>query len=196
MTTELDAVNEMLSSINEAPVNSLEGALTTDVASARNLLNVVRKEVQARAWWFNTDERVILEPDAQEEIGVGPEIIRVDGTPGLEFVQFILRGRKLYNRADKNFKFKTSVTADTTTLLVWDEVPPVCQRYIVVRSSRLLADRLVGSGASHQFSLKDEADALRDLKQWDAEHAGYNVMNNNRSLFDSLNRGIRGGRRV
>lgn len=186
----------MLSSINEAPVNSLEGALTTDVAAARNLLNEVRREVQGRAWYFNTDEDIILSPDANQEIRVGDDIIRLDGTPGRERVQVILRNNRLYNRTDHNFLFKSPVHVNQTTLLVWDEVPPVCQRYLVVRAARLLADRLVGSGASHQFSIRDEADALRDLKQWDAEHAGYNVYNNNMSLFDTLNRGIRGGRRV
>lgn len=196
MTTELQAVNQMLSSINEAPVNSLEGAVTTDVAAARNLLDEVLREVQGRAWYFNTDEDIILSPDANKEIRVGAEIIRIDGSPGREMVQLILRGTQLYNRTDHNFIFKSPVHVDQTTLLVWGEVPPVCQRYIVVRAARLLADRLIGSGASHQFSIRDEADSLRDMKQWDAEHAGYNVYNNNRSLFDSLQRGIRGGRRV
>lgn len=186
----------MLSSINEAPVNSLVGEITTDVAAARNLLDEVRREVQGRAWYFNTDEDVVLSPDVNSEISVGAEVIRIDGTPGREMVQLILRGTRLYNRTDHNFIFTKDVHVNKTTLLVWEEIPPVCQRYIVVRGARLLADRLVGSGASHQFSLRDEADALRDLKQWDAEHAGYNVFNNNMSLFDHLNRGIRGGRRV
>lgn len=196
MTTELQAVNQMLAGIGEAPVNSLEGSITTDVAAAKNLLDEVRREVQGRAWGFNTDDDVTLVPDANNEITVGAEIIRIDGTPGREMKQIILRGRRLYNRGEHNFKFEADIHVNTTTLLIWDEVPEQAQRYMVIRASRFLSDRLVGSSSMHQFSMRDEAMALADLKQWDAEHVGYNVFIYNRTLFQSLNRGIRGGRRL
>lgn len=195
MTTELQAVNQMLSGIGEAPVNSLEGSLTTDVAMARNILQEVSEEVQGRAWYFNTDEDVTLTPDASGEIGLSASIIRIDGLPGIETVQLIKRGARLYNRTKHNFIFDNPVRVNKTTLLVWDEVPPVPQRYVVVRASRILNDRSVGDFNAHQFSLRDEVFALADLKQWDDEHAGYNVLELNSSIFQTLNRGIRGGRR-
>ena len=36
-TTELQAVNQMLSVIGEAPVNSITGTVTTDVSVAKNI---------------------------------------------------------------------------------------------------------------------------------------------------------------
>lgn len=195
MTTELQAVNQMLSGIGEAPVNSLEGSLTTDVAMARNILQEVSEEVQGRAWYFNTDEDVTLTPDANREIGLSPEIIRIDGLPRIEQIQLIKRGARLYNRTEHNFLFDNSVRVNKTTLLVWDEVPPVPQRYMVVRASRILSDRTIGDFNQHQFSLRDEVFALADMKQWDDEHAGYNVIELNASIFQTLNRGIQGGRR-
>ncbi len=196
MTTELQAVNQMLGGIGEAPVNSLEGALTTDVATAKNLLDEVRREVQGRAWGFNTDENVVLSPDANDEITVGAEIIRIDGTPGLEMKQIILRGRRLYNRGDHNFTFTADIHVNTTTLLIWGDIPDQAQSYMVVRASRMLADRLVGNVSMHQFTARDEALALAAMKQWDDEHVGRNVFIYNLTLFQSLNRGIRGGRRL
>lgn len=44
-TTELEAVNTMLSGIGEAPVNSLS-EVTADVSLARHILNEVSREVQ------------------------------------------------------------------------------------------------------------------------------------------------------
>ena len=38
-TTELQAVNTMLSVIGEAPVNSITGTTTVDVSVAKNILN-------------------------------------------------------------------------------------------------------------------------------------------------------------
>ncbi len=196
MTTELQAVNQMLSSIGEAPVNSLLGALTTDVANARNILTEVSEEVQGRAWYFNQDEDVTLTPDVNREIGLSADIIRIDGLPGIETVQLIKRGARLYNRTDHNFIFKNPVRVIRTLVLEWDLIPPLAQRYMVVRASRLLVDRSIGDFNAHQFSLRDEISALTDLKQWEDEHAEWNVLALNRSIFSTINRGIRGGRRL
>ena len=38
-TTELQAVNQMLSVIGEAPVNTITGTTTTDVSVAKNILD-------------------------------------------------------------------------------------------------------------------------------------------------------------
>lgn len=195
MTTELEAVNQMLSGIGEAPVNSLEGALTTDVATARRVLSEVSSEVQARAWYFNTDEDITLTPDANGEISLSANIIRIDGLPHVETVQVIARGARLYNRTKHNFIFTKPVRVNRALELVWDEIPRTAQRYIIVRAMRLFQDRLVGSQAQYTHSLRDEAFALADLRQWDAEHAGYNAIDLNVSVFSTLNRGIRGGRR-
>ena len=44
--TELEAVNVLLTTIGEAPVYSLSGKQTTDVAIAQQVLNEVNREVQ------------------------------------------------------------------------------------------------------------------------------------------------------
>ena len=53
-TTELEAVNIMLSSIGEAPVNSLSSGLV-DAELAQTTLHNVSREVQAAGWSFNTE---------------------------------------------------------------------------------------------------------------------------------------------
>ena len=53
-TTELQAVNIMLSVIGEAPINTLAGSTTTDVSIAINLLNETSLSVQSMGWNFNT----------------------------------------------------------------------------------------------------------------------------------------------
>ena len=46
-TTELQAVNQMLSVIGEAPVNSITGTVTTDVSVAKNILDETSMSVQS-----------------------------------------------------------------------------------------------------------------------------------------------------
>ena len=44
-TSELQAVNIMLSTIGEAPVNSITGTTTVDVSTAKNILNLGLKVI-------------------------------------------------------------------------------------------------------------------------------------------------------
>ena len=53
-TSELEAVNTILSAIGEAPVNSLTGSLPIDATQAQNLLKEISREIQAAGWHFNS----------------------------------------------------------------------------------------------------------------------------------------------
>ena len=55
-TSELQAVNIMLSSIGEAPVNSITGTTTVDVSTAKNILDETSMSIQSQGWHFNTHE--------------------------------------------------------------------------------------------------------------------------------------------
>jgi hypothetical protein len=46
-TSELEAVNTILSTVGEAPLNSLTGSLPVDGTMARNVLNEINREVQS-----------------------------------------------------------------------------------------------------------------------------------------------------
>lgn len=173
MTTELKAINQLLSSIGEAPVNSLEGALTAEVATARSILDEVVGEVQEKGWYFNSDKDITLTPDANGQISLSADVIRVDGLPHVEKVQVIARGSRLYNRTEHTYTFAAPVRVVRAVELPWADLPRTAKRYIVTRAIRKFQDRQVGNSALGQVLLRDEAFALADLRQWDAEHAGY-----------------------
>ena len=62
-TTELEAVNIMLSAIGEAPVSSLENTQLEDVAVAQNILNETIVDVQSTGYNFNTEYNFKINPD-------------------------------------------------------------------------------------------------------------------------------------
>ena len=54
-TTKLEAVNTMLTSIGEQPVQTDDFAGLSDAAIAAQILDNVSRAVQSRGWIFNTD---------------------------------------------------------------------------------------------------------------------------------------------
>ena len=66
--TELEAVNVLLTTIGETPVNTLTGNQVTDVTIAKQVLNEISREVQAQGWHFNTEDGVELMPNEFKKI--------------------------------------------------------------------------------------------------------------------------------
>ena len=62
-TTELDAVNEIIGAIGEAPVNTLENIMNVDVISALRILRNNNRSFQSRGWSFNSITEYPLNPD-------------------------------------------------------------------------------------------------------------------------------------
>ncbi len=100
LTSKLEAINTMLSTVGEAPVNSLSGSLTADVSLAQNILDEVSREVQSSGWHFNTEKEVPLIPNSNNEIELSSGVARVDleGRHASSDYDVVVRGNKLYNR--------------------------------------------------------------------------------------------------
>ena len=88
-SNELDAVNEILSSVGSSPVNSLEDDLNVDVLNAKRILSAVSTEVQSRGYRFNTLKNVYLTPDS--DTGLVPF--------AHDYIRVFSLGYKLVNRS-------------------------------------------------------------------------------------------------
>ena len=180
-TTHLEAVNTMLSTIGEAPVNSLTGSLPTDASMAKNILDEVNREVQSGGWKFNTSYKATLSRDTDNKIPVANDVMLIELNPLLESKSSydpVIRGAFLYNLATESFVFdKNLENATVVSLLDFENIPEQARRYITIRASRIFHDRTLGANALHRFSRQDELVALSILKQAEASVADHNIFN-------------------
>ena len=79
-TTKLEAVNIMLSTIGENPVNSLTSGLV-DAELAETILGSVSKAVQSEGWNFNTEKKVSFIAEISGHIILPANILRA-AAPG------------------------------------------------------------------------------------------------------------------
>ncbi len=66
-STELDAVNHVLMSVGESPVNTLT-TQSPEVAIAQNTLRQVCREVQSEGWVYNTEYEFPFVVDTNDEV--------------------------------------------------------------------------------------------------------------------------------
>jgi hypothetical protein len=190
LTTELDAINIMLGTIGESPINSLDAATgVVDAVTARSILAEVAVQVQEEGWHFNTEYEFLLSPDAgTQEIYVAPNTIEVDVSPYTTDVDVAIRGNRLYDRKNKTYKFSEDIKADLTILLEFNELPQAARHYITIRSARVFQQRVVGSQLLGAYTEQDEARALRAMRRYEARTGDYNILTGNYSVMRVIDR--------
>ncbi len=161
-TTELEAVNTILSTIGEAPLNSLSGSLPVDGTVAKNVLSEVSREVQSAGWHFNTHYKATLTRDTNNKIPVGTNVVRVELDPNL------------VPKADYDL---------VHLLLPFNEIPEQAKRYITIRSARVFHDRTLGANTLHKFSQEDEKQALSILRNAEARTGDFTIFDTPEQIY-------------
>ena len=177
-TTELEAVNTILSTIGEAPLNTLTGSLPVDGTTAKNVLSEINREVQSAGWHFNSHYKVDLSRDADNKIPIGTDVLRVELNSKYSKTSYDVAQRDnfLYNLAKNEETFDQDFTDNTIVyLLEFSKIPEQAKRYITIRSARVFHDRTLGANTLHKFSSEDEARALSVLRQAEAHTGDYNI---------------------
>src|SRR5262249_14244417 len=144
MYTELDAVNRILATIGESPVNSLDKATTSDAINALNRLRDSSRETQADAYWtFDTDKDVTLDLQGVGLLTLPPNTLKaeVDLSKTSTNIDPVFRGLQVYDRKNKTFAFSAPlVLSRISYLLPFDELPPTAQWYITIKAARVFSE--------------------------------------------------------
>ena len=76
----------LLTTIGEAPVNTLTGNQVTDVTVAKQVLLEISREIQSQGWNFNTEYGVKLTPDNNKNILIPADTARIDAPDYLSLI--------------------------------------------------------------------------------------------------------------
>lgn len=179
-TTELTAVNDMLSAIGDTPVNSLTGLVTPTVTIARNILAMENRKLQSKGWHFNTDYDYRLTPDTDGIIWVPANMLKVDLRVELYGLSYdpVIRNGKLWDKKNRTFVWPEAIEAQIRWLFPFDELPETAKQYIMIRAGRVFVDRMVGDDSVIIFTRNDEELAWASLREEEADQADYNIFDN------------------
>lgn len=178
MITELEAINTMLTCIGSAPVNTITGALSADVAVALHVLEESKKDTLLQGWSWNRDYDVALYPQLDGRIPVPTNTLRIDLAQSKQFTDRrdpVQRGAYLYDRDSKTYTFGSSILVDRLVDLEWDDIPEAAQRYITAKAARVFVGRMDAGQERYQYAAQDEAGALSALRSHETETGDYSI---------------------
>ena len=164
-TSELQAVNIMLSSIGEAPVNTLGSGLQ-EAEIAEVVLDNINREVQSLGWIFNTDLRKTLSPNTNGHIDLPSNCMKVDTVSVLRdyTTDIVERDRRLYDRVTNSFIFTKDIDVDMVVLLSFDGLPEVARRYITLKAGRKFQENNSNASGENKIQRKEFRTLKNSLK--------------------------------
>ena len=179
-STELDAVNQILSSVGQAPVTTLD-LQNPEVSIVLNTLREVNRQVQAEGWIFNTEREYELTPDSETNQILYPfNILQIDANHTYHKNKYdvVKRGNKLYDRLHHTYTFTDPIKADVVWYFDFIDVPAAIQAYITARAARMCATKMVGdrelNGLLQEQELQTRAAAIEyDCNQGDYSMFGF-----------------------
>lgn len=178
-TTELEAVNEIIGTIGMTPVNSLTGALTSDISTARNTLRSVIRTVCTKGWHFNTEHDWPLLRDVNGHITLPGNIVGVDiDDPAYSDIEAVQRGQRLYDKKGHTYTFNRNLKATVVILLPFEELPQSARDYCMMFASRRFQAHTVGSAELEGFTETDELNAWIAFKEAEGDTADLSIFTN------------------
>lgn len=121
----LDVINEMLGTMGEAPINTLEDPHTFRGACLSTLTRVSRR-IQAKGWWFNM-ETLTLPPSALDSTIYLPGDYISVRCPTRDVIQ---RGRRLYDLSVGSYAFTAAVDVTVIRLVNFQDLPETAAAHI------------------------------------------------------------------
>jgi hypothetical protein len=191
--TELQAVNQILASVGQAPVTSIDTETITDqngnpvtvvtnpdVAIAYSTLEEVSREVQAEGWTFNKEFNVTFTPDNNDEILWPNNVIQLDLADDPRYPSYrekdtVKRNGKLYDRMNHTYTWEEPVYCDVLWLFSWDDLPSPVQDYITCRAATIVSSRLVGDPGQYQILQQKEAYARAMAVEYECTQGDYSM---------------------
>lgn len=186
--TELDAVNDMLMSIGQAPVSTLSVSGLQDVNIARSLLTRVLRSVLTRGWFFNTDTAHVITPDLDGHLLVPSGVLKID--PVDKYTGVVARthptkGRALWNTADQTWVFTEPMTVHVVWGFPFEELPESAKSFVAIAAGRKFQAQSIGSSALDGYAKDDEERAWADLVREDRASRDTNMLRINPALARS-----------
>lgn len=164
----LDAVNDMMTAIGEAPVNTLENSENVDVINAIRVLDKVNRQIQGKGWSFNTIEETTLLPDLYtHKIRWQEDILYIVGTDGTKYIH---KGDYVYDFDNQTDTFEdTGIDVELIRLVDFEYMPDPVRDYIVAKATSIFQRQTLNDGDLAQGLQEQEQEAWAALQEYEME---------------------------
>jgi len=184
----LDAVNILLKSINQLPIETeADFDVIMEARLARETLFEVKRAVLSERWDINRDNNYELPLEAGTNmIAIPANVLDVSSSDG----DLINRNWRLYSKSAQSHVFDSAQTVDIVWDMMFNSLPHPIRHYITIRAARIFAARTIGDEKAVTYTARDEEDAHLAARRSETKTGRYNMLTSgNYGINNKINRG-------
>ena len=193
--TELSAVNSILGSIGQSPVNTLgnitvfesdtqtrEEIINTyenpEISMVHNLLMEAVKDVLNEGWSFNTEDLKLAPDVTNNRILVPADALRIDMKNNHfdRTTNVVVRDGVLYDKVNNTYTFDGEVEVTIVRAFEFKYIPSAFQRYITYKASTRAATQLVANPQLVKLLAQQEIMARASCMEYECDQGDANFM--------------------
>lgn len=172
-TLLLSAVNVLLETINELPIEEIGGyELVIEARQAKHTILETKRAVLSERWDFNRDNDWIFPIGQDGKVPVPFNVLDITANRA----DVIMRDWKLYSKSSHSFVFEEEVPCDVVWDLDFNSLTHPLRHYITIRAARIFQARSIGDGNAIRYTSIDEEDALLSARRSETRTGQYNVL--------------------
>ena len=196
--TELQAINQMLAAVGQAPVTSIDTTTdlyrknsddsftqldiptNPDVAMARLTLDEISRECQSEGWSFNREYEWVMTPDSTtKKIKIPDNMLQADLSAAPKHKSkygnknSIRRSGFLYEKTAHTFEWESEVYCDVMWYFEWEDVPRPVQDYIINKAMAIYSLRVVGDQNLYQSLLQRSMETRATALEYETQQGDY-----------------------
>lgn len=180
-TTELEAVNEMLAAISEAPVSNLNTDTIDDALIAHSVLLAVSKEIQNEGWHFNKDYDWAISVNGALKLPYPATAAHADPVDPTK--DLVKRGLFFWDREERSFTYPagTSIKFIVVWFLDFEDLPQAFRTWITMRAANRYVQQQLGDQGAVAYSRDELMMAMAHAKADDLRRSDSNILRSSNS---------------
>ena len=184
VSTEIDAVNSILMSVGESPVNTLT-VQSPEVAIAQKTLRQVCREIQAEGWSYNTENEYPIDLDTNNQCIVPNNVLQMDLNIYQHGKDYDVVRRsdngvmKIYDKKNHTFTFEncSKLYFDMIWMLDFEDLPQPFKDYVAQKASRVASNRMVNNPQAAKLMESDEGVMRALALEYETKQGDHNIFN-------------------
>ena len=170
----LNAVNKLLRSINEPPIDTEEDINSLEEASiAATTLIETKREVLTEGWKFNRDDNYSFPQNDEGIIVIPANVLDISSSDG----NLIMRDWRLYSISGQTAIFDEPQSLNVIWDMGFNSLTHPIRNYITIRATRIFQAEQVMDTSLYAYNQNDEEQAYMLARRSEGRTGNFNMLN-------------------
>lgn len=179
-STELEAINEMLTAAQYHPITTMDDVPNVPEAQrAQEVLQRASRQFQGEGHSFNQEDNITINLDETGGLYVPENVLRIDGYNNFDRRDFTIRSGRLYDKTNHTFEIgEPGVELRLTVVLrlALEDLPEHARRYLTLMSVRIFLTKVHSDISLIQMMKEQEIEAKNAFTAAEFDDGDFNML--------------------